>query len=160
MVEALAIPRQFYTKMIRRMGKGSNGQLWLGKKKKKPHSRIVVKNSKDASQGGGKTSQRSATLSDHDRNIIVVVSKKLPLLEVNANEAQAALLEDQFASTFGCHSFCLEGDSLTMILAINKVSLFTNWSFTPIIGDIHSQLHGFSTWIAVKTSYSANFKAH
>jgi hypothetical protein len=62
----------------------------------------------------------------------------LPLLEVNVNEAQAALLAVQFAFDFGCHSLCLEGDSLTMILAINKVSLFTNWSFTPIIEDIHS----------------------
>jgi hypothetical protein len=102
----------------------------------------------------------AATLSDHDGNIIAAVSKKLPLLEVNAGEAQAALLAIQFASSFGCHSLCLEGDSLTVILAINKVSLFTDWSFAPIIGDIHLQLHGFSSWTAVKVSRSANFRAH
>jgi hypothetical protein len=37
--------------------------------------------------------------------IIDVVSKKLPLLDVNAGEAHAAaLLAIQFASSFGCHS--------------------------------------------------------
>jgi hypothetical protein len=54
------------------------------------------------------------------------VSKKLPLLEVNAREAHAALLVVQFASSFGYHSLCFEGESLIVILAINKISLFTN----------------------------------
>jgi hypothetical protein len=64
-----------------------------------------------------------ATLSDHDNS-----SAQAATLS-----AQAALLAIQFASSFGCHSLCLVGDSLTVILAINKVSLFTDWSFAPII---------------------------
>lgn len=78
----------------------------------------------------------AAVLSDHDGNIIVAVSKKLPLLEVNAGEAQAALLAVQFAFSFDCHSLSLESDSLTVILAINKFSHFSDDSFAPIIGDI------------------------
>jgi hypothetical protein len=91
--------------------------------------------------------------------IIVAVSKKLPLLEVNAGEALVALLSVQFASSFGCHSLCY-GDSFTVILGINKVSFSTYWSFPLIIGDIHSQLHGFLTWTTMKTACSTKFRVH
>jgi hypothetical protein len=63
--------------------------------------------------------------------------KKPSLVQVNAGEAFAALSAFQLTSSFGCTSLCLEGDLLTVILAVNKASLLTDWNFAPIIGDIH-----------------------
>jgi hypothetical protein len=65
----------------------------------------------------------AAVISDHEGNICWAVAKKLPLLDINAGEAQAALLAVETAKSFCSFSnILLEGDSLVTILALNNPS--------------------------------------
>jgi hypothetical protein len=81
---------------------------------------------------------------------------KLHSVDVNMGEACAALPAVQLGTSEGCTSLFLEGDSLTIILAINKA---IEWSLS-IIANIHHQLQFIQRWIPSKITRSANFRAH
>jgi hypothetical protein len=53
----------------------------------------------------------AAVLSDHEGNILVASSEKLPPYEASVGKAQAALLAAHLAISIGCPSHIIEGDS-------------------------------------------------
>jgi hypothetical protein len=83
----------------------------------------------------------AVVISDHDGFLLWAVSRKLPLLDINAGEARAALLAVE-AAKFYCPSsnIILEGDSLVTILALNNPCYCAEWSSSGIIVDVISVL--------------------
>jgi hypothetical protein len=78
-----------------------------------------------------------AVISDHEGEMIFASAKLLPLLDINAGEAQAALLALEVASQLPRHSrVFLEGDSLITILAINNPISCSEWSSVSVIKDV------------------------
>ncbi|GLT55480.1 hypothetical protein SLA2020_285970 [Shorea laevis] len=76
----------------------------------------------------------AATVSDHDGSLLWATAKKLPLMDINAGEAQAALLAVETATRFYPSSkLILEGDSLMTITALNNTQFCTEWSSSGII---------------------------
>ncbi|GLT71435.1 hypothetical protein SLA2020_434520 [Shorea laevis] len=60
----------------------------------------------------------AATVSDHDGSLLWATAKKIPLMDINAGETQAALLAVETATKFYPSSkLILEGDSLMTITA-------------------------------------------
>jgi hypothetical protein len=79
---------------------------------------------------------------------------------VNKGEATAALMGIDLALSFDYSKLLIESDSLVTILAINMLSLFPNWTLSPMISDILLKVHYFQVWNASKVSNSANLRAH
>jgi hypothetical protein len=103
----------------------------------------------------------AAVISDHDGSLLWTVARKLPLLDINAGEASAALLAVETANCYYPSSkLILEGDSLATILALNNPSYCTDWSSSGIIADVTFFLSSFSSWSATKVSRSINLRAH
>jgi hypothetical protein len=102
----------------------------------------------------------AAILRDHSGNFLAVNSLKLPVVDANKGEALAALLAVRIASSFGCSSIIIEGDSLLTVLAIQKPHLFLSWNTDAIISDITEVLDSFSSWEVFKISRCANMCAH
>jgi hypothetical protein len=87
-----------------------------------------------------------AVISDHEGVIFLAYAKKLPLLDINAEEAKAALLAVEIASSLPPYShILLEGYSLSMIMALNNANLCSNWLSAPIIDDVVFLLSSFSS---------------
>jgi hypothetical protein len=62
----------------------------------------------------------AAVISDHDGALLYAFARKIPLLDINAGEARAALLATEVsAALFPSSNIILEGDSLVTILALN-----------------------------------------
>jgi hypothetical protein len=80
----------------------------------------------------------AVVISNHDGSLLWIVVRKLPLLDINAGEARAALLAVETANCY-CPSsnIILEGDSLVTILALNNPSYCAEWSSSSIIVDVH-----------------------
>ncbi|GLT55002.1 hypothetical protein SLA2020_281580 [Shorea laevis] len=103
----------------------------------------------------------AVTVSDHDGSLIWATAKKIPCMDINAGEAQAALLAVETATRFyPSSSLILEGDSLTTITALNNPNYCTDWSSRDIISDVILLLSSFSSWSATKVSRSINLRAH
>ncbi|GLT69302.1 hypothetical protein SLA2020_414620 [Shorea laevis] len=67
-------------------------------------------------------------ISDHEGVIFLAFAKKLPLLDINAEEAKAALLAVEIASSLPPYThILLEGDSLSMTMALNNANLCSDW---------------------------------
>jgi hypothetical protein len=73
---------------------------------------------------------------------------------------QLFLLPRWPAASSGFDSFQLEGDALQISLAINNSSLFSSWSFAPLISDVRFYLFSFQSWNALKVYRCVNFRAH
>jgi hypothetical protein len=99
-------------------------------------------------------------ISDAFGNIIMADSHKLSSTDALAGEAFAALLTSRMASSLTRDNFCLEGDALLVVSAINNPPLFSTWSFANCIADISTVLSSFPSWNASKVSRCANFRAH
>jgi hypothetical protein len=103
----------------------------------------------------------AAIISDHDGSLLWATAKKIPLMDINAGEAQAALLAVETATRFyPSSSLILEGDSLITITALNNPNYCTEWSSRGIIADVIFLLSSFSSWSATKVSRSINLRAH
>ncbi|GLT61083.1 hypothetical protein SLA2020_338140 [Shorea laevis] len=102
-----------------------------------------------------------AVISDHDGKILLAVSRKLPLLDINVGEAKAALLAIEAAKFYYSYSnIILEGDSLVTVLALNNPSYCADWSSSGFIANAISLFSSFSSWSATKVSRSINLRAH
>jgi hypothetical protein len=75
-------------------------------------------------------------------------------------EAFAALLAIQLALSLHLSSFILEGDSLTVTLALQKPDHTQDWRIAPIISEALSMIPPTSSWLASHVNRSANFCAH
>ena len=65
---------------------------------------------------------------------------KLPSIDVIVGGAHTSLLAVNLASSIhGCFNFPLEGDLLSIILAITNAHLILEWIIAPIIEDILSK---------------------
>jgi hypothetical protein len=103
----------------------------------------------------------AAVLTNYDGEILVVVSRRLPFLNVNVGKASTALLgvEEAIKLSSTLHVI-LEGDSLSTILALHSSCLDREWSSAAIISDISYLFFFFLSWSATKVSRSVNFRAH
>ncbi|GLT71069.1 hypothetical protein SLA2020_431110 [Shorea laevis] len=103
----------------------------------------------------------AAVITDHDGCLLSAVARKIPLLDINAGEAKAALLAiETTADLYPLSKIILEGDSLVTIMALNNPDFCTDWSSRGIISDVLSSLSSFSSWSATKVSRSVNLRAH
>ncbi|XP_059446389.1 uncharacterized protein LOC132177930 [Corylus avellana] len=102
----------------------------------------------------------AGVISDASGNMIMVVTHKLSSTDALAGEAFAALLTSRLAVSLTSDKFCIEGDALLVVLAINNPSLFSSWSIANCISDIIVTLSSFPSWNASKVSRCANFRAH
>jgi hypothetical protein len=108
----------------------------------------------------GTFSVAAGVISDDSGNIILAVTHKLPSTDALAGKAFAALLTARMAIYLTSDKFCIEGDALLVVSAINNPSLFSSWSFANCIEDISVVLSSFPSWNASKVSRCANFRAH
>jgi hypothetical protein len=90
----------------------------------------------------------------------MAVTHKLSSTDALAGEAFAALLTSRMAFSLTRDNFCLEGDALLVVSAINNPPLFSSWSFANCIADISVVLSSFPSWNASKVSRCVNFHAH
>jgi hypothetical protein len=103
----------------------------------------------------------AAIISDPDGALLWAHAKKIPTMDINAGEAQAALLAVKIATRFySSSSLILEGDSLITITALNNPNYVSEWSSREIISDVIFLLSSFSSWSATKVSRSINLRAH
>jgi hypothetical protein len=75
-------------------------------------------------------------------------------------EASAALLAVKLALSLHLSSFILEGDSLTVTLALQQPDHTQDWRIAPIISEALSMIPPTSSWLASHVNRSANFCAH
>lgn len=78
-------------------------------------------------------------LLDHVGDIFFVFAKNLPVLDISADEASAALLAVEVAASFSSSKILLEGDSSSVMTAINNSNLCAEsayWSIAPIVEDV------------------------
>jgi hypothetical protein len=108
----------------------------------------------------GTFSVAAGVISDNSGNIIMAVTHKLPSTDALAGEAFAALLTAHMAIYLTIDKFCIEGDALLVVFAINNPSFFSSWSFANCIEDISVVLSSFPSWNASKVSRCANFRTH
>jgi hypothetical protein len=72
----------------------------------------------------GSFSVATGVISDAFGNIIMAVTHKLPSTDALAREAFAALLTSRMAISLTSDNFCIEGDALLVVSAINNPPLF------------------------------------
>ena len=108
----------------------------------------------------GSFSVAAGVISDASGNIIMAGTHKLYSTDALAGEAFAALLTSRMAFSLTGDNFCLEGDAILVVSAINNPPLFSSWSFANCIADIKVVLSSFSSWNASKVSRCANFCAY
>jgi hypothetical protein len=75
-------------------------------------------------------------------------------------EATTAFLACQLALSLHLSQFILEGDSLTVTLFLQKLTLTQDWRISPIISQIMSAIPPTSNWSAKHVNRSANFCAY
>jgi hypothetical protein len=78
----------------------------------------------------------------------------------NIGEAQGALLAASLATSLHLSQFVIEGDSLTVISALQFPAIITDWHIEQLIIDTLTLLPPSSKWKAKKINRSANFCAH
>ena len=105
-------------------------------------------------------SAQAAVCRDHYGSILKAVSQISSLSSPNYGKAHGALLAASLASSMNLKHFVLEGDSLTVILALTSPVLNQDWHIEKIIGDTLTLLPPSSMWEAKKINRSANFCAH
>jgi hypothetical protein len=108
----------------------------------------------------GNFSVAAGVISDASGNIIMAVTHKLSSSDALAGEAFAALLTSHMAASLTSDKFCIEGDALLVVSAINNPPLFSSWCFANCITDISVVLSSFPSWNVSKVSRCANFRAH
>jgi hypothetical protein len=75
-------------------------------------------------------------------------------------EASAALLAVQLTLSLQLSSFILEGDSLTVTLALQKPEHTQYWRIASFISEVLSMIPPTSSWLVSHVNRSANFRAH
>jgi len=75
-------------------------------------------------------------------------------------EARAALLTARLATSLHITSFILEGDSLTVSMALKNPTITQDWRIASIISHIWSIIPSSTSWSASHINRSANFCAH
>jgi hypothetical protein len=76
------------------------------------------------------------------------------------SEALAARLAASLAVSLNLRDFSLEGDSITVILALQDLSQILDWKIADLISDSVSIIPSSSIWKVRKVHRSANFCAH
>jgi hypothetical protein len=108
----------------------------------------------------GSFSVAATVVSDEKGDVLNAATQKLHGSDALQGEAHAALLAVRLADSMGCKLITLEGDALLVILAINNPPLFSSWNFANCLADISLVLSSFQSWVALKVSRCANFRAH
>jgi hypothetical protein len=105
-------------------------------------------------------SAQATVCRDSKGTIIKAISQISPSCDPNFGEALAALLVVALAVILQLKNFTIEGDSLTVITALQHPSISHNWFIEKIISDSISILPASLNWEARKINRSANFCAH
>ena len=105
-------------------------------------------------------STQAAVCRNSNGNIIKILSQVRPPCSPVLGEAQAALLACSLAVSLNLKNFVIEGDSASVITALQDPSLILDWQIDHIICNIFSLIPTSSTWNARKANRSANFCAH
>jgi hypothetical protein len=103
---------------------------------------------------------QAAISRDSNGFILKATSQISPPCTPNYGEAQGALLAAFLAASLHLSNFCIEGDSLIVITALQFPTLITNWHIEKLIIDTLALLRPSSKWEAKKINRSANFYAH
>jgi hypothetical protein len=75
-------------------------------------------------------------------------------------EARAALLAAQLVISLNISSFILEGDSLTVSLALQNPSITQDWHISSLISHIHDIIPSSTSWSISYINRSTNLCAH
>ncbi|GLT53027.1 hypothetical protein SLA2020_263250 [Shorea laevis] len=105
-------------------------------------------------------SVQAAVCRDSTGKIIKAISQFNPTCDPTFGEALAARLAASLAVSLSLPVFILEGDSLSVILALQSPLLSKDWKIADLISDTLSLLPVSSIWKASKVNRSANFCAH
>ena len=105
-------------------------------------------------------STQAAVCRNPSWKIIKILSLVRPTCNPTYGEAQAALLACSLAVSLNLDNFFIEGDSSTVITALQNPSLISDWQLDHIICNIFSLIPASSTWKARKANKSVNFCAH
>jgi hypothetical protein len=108
----------------------------------------------------GNFAAQAAICRDSNGKIIKAISQISPPCDPNFGEALAALLAASLAVSLQLKKFIIEGDSQTVITALQHPTITQDWSIDSIISDSLSILSTSSNWEARKINRSANFYAH
>jgi hypothetical protein len=108
----------------------------------------------------GNFSAQAAVCRDSNGKIIKAISQISPPCDPNFGEALAALLAASLAVSLQLKKIIIEGDSQTVITALQHPTITQDWSIDSIISDSLSILSTSSNWEARKINRSANFYAH
>jgi hypothetical protein len=95
-------------------------------------------------------SVQAAVCRDSAGKIIKALSQTNPPCDPNFGEALAARLVVSLATSLQLKIFCLEGDSLVVISALNNPSITLDWHIESLIAKALSMLLATSLWIAKK----------
>jgi hypothetical protein len=105
-------------------------------------------------------STQAAICRNSHRRIVKALSQISPLCDPVYGEALAARLAASLAVSLNLRDFCLESDSITVILALQDPSQILDWKIADLITDSVLIISSSSIWKAQKIHRSANFCAH
>ena len=105
-------------------------------------------------------SSQAAVCRNSNRKIIKILAQIRPACSPAYGEALAALLAASLAVSLNLDPFVLEGDSATVITALQDPSFILDWQLDHLICNIFTLIPVSSTWKARKVNRSANFCAH
>lgn len=83
-----------------------------------------------------------------------------PLCSALYGEARVALLAARLATSLNITSFILEGDSLTVSLALQNPTIIQDWRIASMISQIRSIIPSSTSWSVSHINRSANFYTH
>jgi hypothetical protein len=105
-------------------------------------------------------SAQTAVCRDSNEKIIKAISHISPPCDSNFGEALAALLVASLVVSLQLKKFTIEGDSLTVITALQHPSISQDWFIDSVISNSLSILSSSSNWETRKINRIANFCAH
>jgi hypothetical protein len=105
-------------------------------------------------------SAQAAVLRNISGSVIGCCSLISPPCSALFGEARVALLAARLATSLNITSFILEGDSLTVFLALQNPTITQDWRIASMICHIRSIIPSSTSWSASHINQSANFCAH
>jgi hypothetical protein len=105
-------------------------------------------------------SAQASVCRDSTGSIIQCTSIISPPCYAILGEATAALLAARLALSLNLSSVILEGDSLTVSLAVNHPDITQDWRIASMVSCILSTIPFTTSWSASHVNQSANFCAH